>query len=148
MQIIMLRMEAGLQIISIFISLILCYQSVNGHPPPTQKCLLRSINLQTTQMKLKDLKLWLSKLSDEELEKELLYNSMDYGISGPVSEINRSEDNLYYVGDQPVLLHTEAELRQRGYSENQISNLDVEIPQGCYYIELSDEYSILERFAD
>lgn len=99
-------------------------------------------------MKLKDLKLWLSKLSDEELEKELLYNSTDYGISGPVSEITRSDDNLYYVGDQPVLLHTEAELRQRGYSENQISNLDVEIPQGCYYIELSDEYSILERFAD
>jgi hypothetical protein len=41
-------------------------------------------------MKLKELKLWLSKLSDEELEKELLYNSMDYGISGPVSEINKS----------------------------------------------------------
>ncbi|PZR19449.1 MAG: hypothetical protein DI539_13980 [Flavobacterium psychrophilum] len=99
-------------------------------------------------MKLKELKLWLSKLSDEELEKELLYNSMDYGISGTVSEINRSDNNLYYVGDEPVLLHTEDELKQRGYSDNQISGLDVEIPRGCYYIELSNEYSILERFAD
>lgn len=97
-------------------------------------------------MKLKELKLWLSKLSEEELEKELLYNSMDYGISGPVSEITKSDDNLYYVGDEPVLLHTREELKQRGYSDNQISRLDVEIPEGCYYIELSNEYSILERF--
>ncbi|MFD2600940.1 MULTISPECIES: hypothetical protein [Flavobacterium] len=99
-------------------------------------------------MKLKELKLWLNKLSDEELEKELLYNSMDYGISGTVSEINKSDDNLYYVGDEPVLLHTKDELKQRGYSDNQISDLDVEIPKGCYYIELSNEYSILERFMD
>jgi len=99
-------------------------------------------------MKLKELKLWLSKLSEEELEKELLYNSMDYGISGAITEINKSDDNLYYVGDDPVLLHTKDELKQRGYSENQISRLDVEIPKGCYYIELSNEYSILERFLD
>lgn len=97
-------------------------------------------------MKLKDLKLWLNKLSEEELEKELLYNSMDYGISGPVTEINKTDDNLYYVGDEPVLLHTKDELKQRGYSEKQISGLDIEIPQGSYYIELSNEYSILERF--
>jgi|SRR3954464_3415193 len=99
-------------------------------------------------MKLKELKLWLSKLSDEELEKELHYNSMDYGISGAVSEISRTDDNLYYVGDEPVVLHTKNELKQRGYSEKQISRLDVEIPEGCYYIELSNEYSILERFLD
>ena len=99
-------------------------------------------------MKLKELKLWLSKLSEEELEKELLYNSMDYGISGAITEINKSDDNLYYVGDDPVLLHTKDELKQRGYSENQISRLDIEIPKGCYYIELSNEYSILERFLD
>ncbi len=98
-------------------------------------------------MKLKDLQLWLSKLSDEELEKELLYNSMDYGISGPVNEINKNEDNLYYVGDDPVLLHTSEELKQRGFNEKQISALEVQVPQGCYYFELSSEYSILERFS-
>ena len=97
-------------------------------------------------MKLKDLKAWLERLPEEELEKELLYNSLDYGISGAVGEINRSDDNLYYVGDQPVLLHTREELHQRGYSDKEISAFDVEIPQGCYYIELSNEYSILERF--
>lgn len=97
-------------------------------------------------MKLKDLKIWISTLTDEELEKELLYNSLEYGISGPVSEINKSDENLYYVGDEPVVLYTEDELEKRGYNDNQISRLDVEIPKGCYYIELSNEYSILERF--
>lgn len=97
-------------------------------------------------MKLKELKSWINKLSEEELEKELLYNSLDYGISGNLGEISHSDQNLYYVGDQPALLHTDDELRQRGYSDNEIAKLDVEIPQGCYYIELSNEYSIIERF--
>jgi hypothetical protein len=97
-------------------------------------------------MKLRDLKNWLNTLSDDELEKELLYNSMEYGISGKVEEINRTDDNLYYVGDEPVLLHTKNDLEKRGFTNKQIEELDVEIPQGCYYIELSNEYSILERF--
>lgn len=105
------------------------------------------INFTYCTMKLKDLKAWLGTLNDEELEKELLYNSMDYGISGTVGEINRADDNLYYVGDEPVLLHTEEDLRKRGFTEKQIAELDVEIPQDCYYIELSNEFSILERFA-
>jgi hypothetical protein len=97
-------------------------------------------------MKLKDLKSWLDQLSDQELEKELLYNSMDYGISGNVAEINRSDDNLYYVGDEPVLLHTRRDLEKRGFTDKQINELDVEIPKDSYYIELSNEYSILQRF--
>ncbi|MFL9843864.1 hypothetical protein [Flavobacterium rhizosphaerae] len=97
-------------------------------------------------MKLRDLKNWLNDLSEEELEKNLHYNSLDYGISGPVNEFTRTDDNLYYVGDDPVLLHTDKQLIQRGYTKKQIDQLDVEIPKGCYYIELSNEYSILERF--
>ena len=97
-------------------------------------------------MKLRDLKAWLDKLPAEELEKELLYNSMDYGISGNVAEINRTDENLYYVGDDPVLMHTRKDLLKRGFTDKEISAFEVEIPQGCYYIELSNEYSILERF--
>jgi len=97
-------------------------------------------------MKLKDLKIWIGTLTDQELEKDLLYNSLEYGISGPVSEINKSDDNLYYIGDEPAVLYTKDELESRGYTDSQISRLDVEIPKGCYYIELSNEYSILERF--
>jgi hypothetical protein len=97
-------------------------------------------------MKLKDFKLWLNTLNEEELEKELMYNAMDYGISGKISEINKSDENLYYVGDEPVLLHTRRELEQLGYSSLEIDDLEVEIPGGCYYVELSNEYSIIERF--
>jgi hypothetical protein len=97
-------------------------------------------------MKLKDLKNWLESLPAQELERDLLYNSMDYGISGSVTEISKTDENLYYVGDDPVLLHTEYELKQRGFTDTQIQQLEVEIPQGCYYIELSNEYSIIERF--
>jgi len=97
-------------------------------------------------MKLKELKTWLNKLSDEELEKDLLYNSLDYGISGNVTEVNHTDEDLYYVGDEPILLHTREELLKRGFTEKQIAELDIEIPEGCYYIELSNEYSIIERF--
>lgn len=98
-------------------------------------------------MKLNDLKIWLNQLSPEELEKELYYNSLDYGISGKVSEITKNNDNLYYVGDDPVLLHTDDDLLKRGFSRKEINEMDIEVPQGCYYIELSNEYSIIERFA-
>lgn len=97
-------------------------------------------------MKLRDLKEWVNNLSDEELEKDLLYNSTDYGISGTVGEINKNDKNLYYVGDDPTLLHTKEELKKRGFTEKQIAQFDVEVPGGCYYFELSNEYSILQRF--
>lgn len=97
-------------------------------------------------MKLKELKNWLDGLSENELEKELYYNSLDYGISGKVTELTRSDENQYYVGDDPALLHTSNDLAKRGYSKKQINEMDIEVPAGCYYIELSNEYSILERF--
>lgn len=98
------------------------------------------------QMKLRDFKNWINKLSEDELDKDLMYNSIDYGISGNVNEIMRSDNDLYYVGDEPVLLHTRDELLKRGFTDAQIAQFEVEIPEGCYYIEISNEYSILERF--
>ncbi|OYQ32088.1 hypothetical protein CHU92_14520 [Flavobacterium cyanobacteriorum] len=97
-------------------------------------------------MKLRDFKDWINKLSEDELDKDLMYNSIDYGISGNVNEIIKSEHNLYYVGDEPVLLHTREELLKRGFTEPDIAQFEIEIPEGCYYIEISNEYSILERF--
>ena len=97
-------------------------------------------------MNLKELKNWVNSLSEDDLKKSLLYNSIDYGISGEVSEITKTDDDLYFVGDDPVLLHTRQELKQRGFSDQEIDELDVEIPQGCFYIELSNEYSIIDRF--
>ncbi|KOS05921.1 hypothetical protein AM493_07655 [Flavobacterium akiainvivens] len=98
-------------------------------------------------MKLKDLKAWLDALPESELEKELIYNSTEYGISGPLGEVDYAHDDLYYTGDEPALLHTKRELRMQGYSAGEINRLDVEIPKGKYYIELNNEYSILQRFS-
>ncbi len=39
-------------------------------------------------MKLKDLKLWLDSLPESELEKELIYHSTEYGIGGPLGEVD------------------------------------------------------------
>ncbi|WP_159802290.1 hypothetical protein [Flavobacterium sp. MK4S-17] len=97
-------------------------------------------------MKLKELKSWINRLPQEELEKDLLFNAIDYGVSGTISEINKTDENLYYIGEDPAVLHTEAELKKLGYSQDDIAELDIEIPQGCYYVELNNEYSILERF--
>ena len=97
-------------------------------------------------MKLIDFKNWINTLSEEELENDLMYNSIDYGITGNVNEITKSDSDLYFVGDEPALLHTREELGKRGFTEEQIAKFEVEIPQGCYYIEISNEYSILERF--
>jgi hypothetical protein len=97
-------------------------------------------------MKLKDLKAWLDALPESELEKEIIYNSTEYGISGPLGEVDYAHDDLYYTGDEPALLHTKRELKMQGYSESEINGLDIEIPKGHYYIELNNEYSILERF--
>jgi hypothetical protein len=98
-------------------------------------------------MKLKDLKAWLDSLPQSELEKELIYNSTEYGISGSLGEVDYAHDNLYYTGDEPAILHTKRELIMQGYSANEIENMEVEIPKDHYYIELNNEYSILERFS-
>lgn len=98
-------------------------------------------------MKLKDLKSWLDSLPESELEKELIYHSTEYGIGAPLGEVDYAYDDLYYVGDEPALLHTKRELKMQGYSAADISSLEVEIPKGHYYIELDNEYSILERFS-
>lgn len=97
-------------------------------------------------MKLRDFKKWINELSEEELDKDLMYNSIDYGISGNVNDISKSDSDLYFVGDDPVLLHTKEELLKRGFSESDIDRFEIEIPKGCYYIEIDNEYSILERF--
>ena len=54
------------------------------------------------------------------------------------------DDNRNY--DLDDVNHILEELKQRGYSDKEISGLEIQVPQGCYYIELSNEFSILEKF--
>lgn len=88
-------------------------------------------------MKLKDLKKKLDKMSKEELEQSLAYNSEEYSISGGVSDFKKASSNLYWTGDDdPSKLYTRTQLIEEGYSSEDIEEMVIEIPKGQYYLEL------------
>lgn len=88
-------------------------------------------------MKLKELKKWINKLTDEQLEQELLYKSDEYSISGAVNKIEKAKANLYYTGeDDPATLYTLAQLKEQGMDKEEIAECEIEIPKGSFYIEV------------
>lgn len=90
-------------------------------------------------MKLKDFKKILDKMSKEELEEELIYNSDEYCMSGRVKKFKKAVTNLYYTGeDDPAQLYTKTQLKAEGWDDEELEGLDIEIPKGRYYIELTD----------
>jgi hypothetical protein len=94
------------------------------------------INVKIKQMKLKDLKKQLEKLSKEQLEQELLYNSTEYSVSGVVAKISRAKANLYNTHeDDPATLYTLKELKEQGMDKEEIESCDIEIPKGAFVIE-------------
>lgn len=88
-------------------------------------------------MKLKDLKKWVNSLTDEQLEKHLLYNSEEYSISGKVHKIEKAKQNLYYIGDDdPAELYTLKQLKEDGYEKEDIEGFEIDIPKGSFYIKI------------
>jgi hypothetical protein len=88
-------------------------------------------------MKLKDFKKWINKLTDEELEQHLFYNSEEYSISGKVHKIEKAKQNLYYTGDDdPSELYTLKQLKDQGYDKEDIESFEIEIPKGSFYIKI------------
>jgi hypothetical protein len=88
-------------------------------------------------MKLRDFKKVLDKLSKEELNQELIYNSTEYSISGVVNKIRKASTNYYYTGeDDPSELYTKKQLIDDGYTSEDIKELEIEIPKGSYYLEI------------
>ncbi len=88
-------------------------------------------------MKLKDLKKWVNRLTDEQLEQDLLYNSEEYSISGKVNKIEKASQDLYYTGeDDPAPLYTLKQLKDDGWEKEDIEGFDIEIPKGSFYIKI------------
>ena len=86
-------------------------------------------------MKFKDFKRVINKMTDSELEQELIYNSENYSMSGPVLAIVKAKENLYYTGeDDPAALYTKKQLIDAGYDEDDIGGCEIEVPKGRYYI--------------
>lgn len=87
-------------------------------------------------LKLKDLKDFLEKLTPNELEQDLLYNSKEFSISGNVLKICKSKSNLYWDGeDDPSTLKTLKELRDEGYEKDEIEEMEIQIKKGDVLIE-------------
>lgn len=88
-------------------------------------------------MKLKEIKLLLDNLTENDLENDLLYKSDEYGLSGVVNHIEIATEDLYYTGeDDPSLLYTISQLRKNGYTEPYIKTFAIEIPKGSFYINI------------
>ena len=87
-------------------------------------------------MKLKELKKQLNKLTKDQLEQELLYNSVEYSVSGTVQKIARAKSNYYTTHeDDPATLYTMKELKERGFDKEEIEDCDIEIPKGAFVIQ-------------
>lgn len=85
-------------------------------------------------MKLKDIKRILNKLTPEQLEQELLYNSNDLSVSG-IARLTRAKCNLYNTyDDDPCRLKTIKELKTE-YDNEEIEEFDIEIPKNAFVIE-------------
>lgn len=88
-------------------------------------------------MKLKDFKKILDKLTPEQLEKELIYNSEEFSISGVVKSLKKAKSDLYYTcQDDPAKLYTKNQLFENGFDKEDIERFDIEVKKGDFFIEL------------
>lgn len=82
-------------------------------------------------MKLRELKKWINKLNENQLDRELYYNSKDLSISGRVTSVSFSPSDLLNPGDDdPCPLYSRKQLKEQGYSNEDIDEMDIEIVKG------------------
>ena len=88
-------------------------------------------------MKLKDFKKQLDKLTPEQLNQDLLYNSEDLSISGVVTKLVKAKQNLYSDGeDDPSRLLTKKQLiEELGLESEEVNDYSIEIEKGQFYID-------------
>jgi len=89
-------------------------------------------------MKLKELKKILDKLTPEQLNQELMYNSEQYSVSG-IAKLTRAKASLYNNHeDDPCLLKTMKELKEYYMGDkDEIEACDLEIKKGEFFIEFN-----------
>jgi hypothetical protein len=87
-------------------------------------------------MKWKQVKAIINKMSDSQLEQDVIYNSKDLCLSGIITSLVINKSNLYNTGeDDPAELYTKAQLKNDlGMDNEEIESCDIEIPKGAYVI--------------
>lgn len=93
--------------------------------------------MKNKNLKFKDLKTFLDKMTPEELEQPVVYNFKEYELSGQVGKISKNRYDLYYTGeDDPAPLYTKNQLFEDGYDKEDIEGFDIEIPKGQFVFTL------------
>lgn len=88
-------------------------------------------------MKFKDLRKILNKLTEEQLDQELIAISDDKTQSCCAS-LKRAKTHLIYDGnDDPSELSSKKELIDEGYSKEEIEGMEIVIKKGEFYIEVN-----------
>jgi hypothetical protein len=87
-------------------------------------------------MKLRELKKFVNSLTEDQLDKPVIYNSKRYSLSGVIEMIKKAPGNLYNTGeDDPAELYTRKQLKEHGYDNEEIEEMDIEIQKGDIVIE-------------
>lgn len=87
-------------------------------------------------MKLKHLKKKLDKMSKEQLNQDLIVVASNKTLSG-LGYAKTSNSHLIWTGDDdPCELRTKSELIEEGYEKEEISEMEVMVERGGFYIEL------------
>jgi len=88
-------------------------------------------------MKAKFYQKFFNNLTKEELEKEVLFISEEYSLSGYVKKIKKAPHNLLWDGeDDPSPLHTKAYFLKEGHDAEDVESYVVEIHKGDIVIEI------------
>ena len=89
-------------------------------------------------MTVRELKKFLERFPEEDLDKHIGYHFPDMSCSGYIEEFIFAKEDMYYDGeDDPSELKTKDELLKLGHDENEIaSNFMIEIHKGDPIIKI------------
>lgn len=88
------------------------------------------------EFKLKDLKRQMDKMTKEQLDQPIFFDSDNMCLSGVVLGFGRAKATLYYTGeDDPSPLLNMKQLKEAGYDAEDIESFSVEIRKGDYVIK-------------
>ena len=85
------------------------------------------------------LKKKINSLSKEDLKKEVIFIAEDKSFSGVVNRAVKCKTNLFYLyDDDPAWLMTKTELKERGFTDDDINELEVYVSKGDLFLEVTN----------
>ena len=83
-----------------------------------------------------ELKKKIDSLSKEELKKDVILIATDRSFSGKVNKVSKCRSDLYYrYDDDPAYLETKKELKEAGFINSDIEEMEVYVSRGELFLE-------------